>query len=498
MQDKRDINTEKLIEDTVEKPENDSQNKMSEVSVKFGLKSFLTVVGILLAVVIAVGILTYVIPAGTYDTETVDGKIRIIAGTFRYLDESEITTRLPVWRWFTAPFEMIFLGSNSSLCLQIIALLLILGGTFKVLQESGGLVSLVRILIGKLYKRRYLAIWVITFVLMFLSAVFGLQEQFLILYPLFSMLCTAMNWSNFTAISFILITSGVGFTTAITNPFTVMQAANHAGVSVTDGVWYRIVIFLALYALTAAFMTFMAKNDEKKCVKKFDIENFTLTTEEEKAEDKKKAIMITALFSIALLGVLVAISVPALRGMSMIIMAAAFIVGTVIIGRKLLGSFKRMGKEFLVGMKDVAPSLIIIILAFSITYIAERGSILHTVFNYIYTMMEGTSPYVSVLLLYLFVLVIEFFIPSGSAKAALIIPLLTLGDLGISTNVIILTYLFADGYTNVLFPTCGTLLIGLGLADVSFTEWIKKTIVFQLVLLVASVGFLMLAVAFGY
>lgn len=498
MENKREIEGKTELNASIENTENASSSKMNEVSVKFGLKSFLTVVFILLAVVIVVGVLTYVIPAGAYETETVDGKTRIIAGTFRYLDESEITTRLPVWRWFTAPFEMIFLGSNSSLCLQIIALLLILGGTFKVLQESGGLVSLVRILIGKLYKKRYLAIWVITFVLMFLSAVFGLQEQFLILYPLFFMLCTAMNWSNFTAISFILITSGVGFTTAITNPFTVMQAANHAGVSVTDGIWYRIIIFLVLYALTAAFMTFMAKNDEKKCINKFDIANFTLTTPAEKAEDKKKAIMITLLFSIALLGVLIAICVPALRGTSMIIMAAAFIVGTVIIGRKLLGSFKRMGKEFLVGMKDVAPSLIIIILAFSITYIAERGCVLHTIFNYIYTMMEGTSPYVSVLLLYLFVLVIEFFIPSGSAKAALIIPLLTLGDLGISTNVIILTYLFADGYTNVLFPTCGTLLIGLGLADVSFTEWIKKTIVFQLILLVASIGFLMLAIAFGY
>lgn len=475
-----------------------TESKMSEVSVKFGLKSFLTVVGILIAVILAVGILTYVIPAGSFDTEKVNGKTQIIQGTFHYLTDAEVTTRLPVWRWFTAPFEMLVLGSNSGLCLQIIALLLILGGTFKVLQESGGLVSLVRILIGKLYKKRFLAIWVITFVLMLLSAVFGLQEQFLILYPLFYMLCTAMNWSNFTAISFILVTSGVGFTTAITNPFTIMQAANHAGVSVTDGMWYRIIIFFALYAVTASFMTFMAKRDEKKATTKFDIENFTLTTDEEKIADKKKAIMITLLFAIALLGVMVAICIPALRSLSMIIMGGAFIIGTIIIGRKLLGSFKSMGKEFLSGMKDVAPSLVIIILAFTITYIAERGCILHTIFNYIYTMISGTSPYVSVLLLYLFVLVIEFFIPSGSAKAALIIPLLTLGDLGISTNVIILTYLFADGYTNVLFPTCGTLLIGLGLADVSYTEWLKKTIGFQIVLLLASIGFLMLAVCFGY
>lgn len=467
--------------------------KMSEITVKFGLKSFLTVVGILLAVVITVGILTYVIPAGRFD---LDEQGKIIFGSYHLVEN---TTRLPVWRWLTAPFEALVIGEGNMSIIQVIALLLILGGTFKVLQESGGLTSLVRILIEKLYKKRYLAIWVITFVLMFLSAVFGLQEQFLILYPLFYMLCLAMNWSNFTAISFILITSGVGFTTAITNPFTIGTAAINAGISVSDGIGYRIIIFFLLYVVTAFYMTFMAKRDEKNCTKKFNVESFTLVSPEEKIADKRKAKMIILLFSIALLGVLIAIAVKPLRNLSMIIMGAAFIIGTVIVGRLLLGSFKKMGKDFLIGMKDVSPSIVIIILAFSVKYIADRGNILHTIFYYFYNLINGTSPYVGVLLLYLFVLIVEFFVPSASAKAVLIIPLLTLAPIpGISVNTIVLTYLFADGYTNVLFPTCGTLLIGLGLADVSYAEWFKKTIVFQFILLLVSIALLMLAVFFGY
>ena len=98
----------------------------------------------------------------------------------------------------------------------------------------------------------------------------------------------------------------------------------------------------------------------------------------------------------------------------------------------------------------------------------------------------------------MFVLIIEFFIPSASAKAVLIIPMLTLAPIdGISKTIIILTYLFADGYTNVLYPTCGTLLVGLGLANVSFSEWFKKTILFQLGLMIISIAFLMLAVWIG-
>jgi uncharacterized ion transporter superfamily protein YfcC len=137
-------------------------------------------------------------------------------------------------------------------------------------------------------------------------------------------------------------------------------------------------------------------------------------------------------------------------------------------------------------------------IAYGITYIAQEGNILHTIFYYFYHAVTNISPYVAVIILYVFVLIVEFFIPSASAKAVLIIPMLTLAPIeGISKTVIILTYLFADGYTNVLYPTCGTLLVGLGLANVSFAEWFKKTILFQLVLFAISLGFLMLAVFIG-
>ena len=182
----------------------------------------------------------------------------------------------------------------------------------------------------------------------------------------------------------------------------------------------------------------------------------------------------------------------------MVFMAAAFIVGTVIVGKILLGSYKRLFKSFFQGAKDVSPSIVIILIAFGITYIAQQGNILHTIFYYFYNMVTNMSPYLAVVMLYAFVLIVEFFIPSASAKAVLIIPMLTLAPIeGLSKTVILLTYLFADGYTNVLYPTCGTLLVGLGLADVSFAEWFKKTILFQLILFIFSMAFLMLAVFIG-
>ena len=485
-----------------------------DVKLKFGLKSFITVVAILLVVLVAVGVLSYVIPAGRYTIYTTDeSKIgqpfyeyttdeslnkQIVIDSYRELEDWENTTRLPVYRWLISPIEALLFGANSSNMIMIIALLLVLGGTFKVLEESGGLVSLVRVIMEKLQSKRFVSIWAITGVIMILSAVFGLQEQLLILYPVFAMLCTALNWSRFTAISFVLIASGVGFTTAITNPLTIGTATIAAGVSVTDGMWYRCIIFCVMYVITSLFLVSLAKRDEKQAIQKFDVQGFVMVSDEEHIRDVKKSKMIIALFSIALLSVIITTSIAALRSLAMVFMAVAFIVGTVIVGKKLLGTYKQLGKSFVGGIKDVLPSIVIIMVAFGITHIAQQGNILHTIFYYFYNTVTNMSPYVAVVILYVFVLIIEFFIPSASAKAVLIIPMLTLAPIeGVSKTVIILTYLFADGYTNVLYPTCGTLLVGLGLANVSLTEWFKKTILFQLMLFAISLGFLMLAVFIG-
>ena len=491
-----------------------AKSKEMDVKVKFGLKSFITVVAILVAVLVAVGVLTYAIPAGRYTIYTTDPEKaelpfyqyttdeslnkQIVIDSYRELTEEENASRLQAYRWIISPIEALIFGSSSSNMLMIIALLLVLGGTFKVLEESGGLVSLVKVIMTRLQSKRFIAIWVITAVIMILSAVFGLQEQLLILYPVFAMLCTALNWSRFTAISFVLIASGVGFTTAITNPLTIGTASIAAGVSITDGMWYRCIIFCVMYVVTSLFLTHLAKRDEKLATEKFDVEGFVTATDEEHREDLRKAKMIIILFSIALLSVIITTSIASLRSLAMVFMAVAFIVGTVIIGKLLLGTYKRLGICFVKGVKDVLPSIVIIMIAFGITYIAEQGNILHTIFHYFYNSVTNISPYLAVVILYVFVLIIEFFIPSASAKAVLIIPMLTLAPIeGISKTVIILTYLFADGYTNVLYPTCGTLLVGLGLADVSFAEWFKKTILFQIILFALSLGFLMLAVFIG-
>ena len=470
------------------------ENKQLNKEVKFGLKSFLSTCGILLAVVIVVGILTFIVPAGAYQADA-DGKI--IPDSFTFLSES---TRLPVWRWFTAPVEALFIGEGNVNIIMIIAVLLVLAGSFKVLDQSGGLYAIVQVIIQKFYTKRYQLIWVITALMMLLASCFGLQEELLILFPIFLSFSKAMGWSNKMAACLVLVTTGVGFTVATFNPFTVGIASDLAGVTIMDGLWYRTVIFAILYVLTSVYLVFLAKQDEKKNISNALQEEFVTLTDEEKLHYGKKAKKVFSLFIAVLMVIVLASVIPFIAdlGLGMVFMSLTFVVGAFLIGKGSLGSFKAAGKGFLQGAKDLSPSIIIILLAFSVKYIAENGNILHTLFYYCHSYISAQSPYLAVVLLYVLILVFEFFIPGAAAKALLLIPMLTLAPLpGISTNIIILAFLFGDGYTNVLYPTCATLVVGLGLAEVSYVDWLKKTGWFQVVLFLLSIAFLMFAVYIG-
>ena len=70
--------------------------------------------------------------------------------------------------------------------------------------------------------------------------------------------------------------------------------------------------------------------------------------------------------------------------------------------------------------------------------------------------------------------------------------------LGISPQLVILTYCMADGFTDVILPTNPVLLIGLSMANVSYFKWVKWTWKLQTLLFVISVLVLLFGVWIGY
>ena len=171
--------------------------------------------------------------------------------------------------------------------------------------------------------------------------------------------------------------------------------------------------------------------------------------------------------------------------------AAAVITG--IKGKELLYGFTE-------GIKTVAPAIPLIVIVISVAYILNTGKIMHTILYYIYNLIEGMNPYSAILLIFIFIALLEFFIGSGTAKAFLVMPLvLPLSHLiGLSSNSVVLSFCLADGFTNLLYPTSGIMIIAIGIIGVSYTKWLKFSWSLFVIEGVISVAVMMLAVMIGY
>ena len=169
------------------------------------------------------------------------------------------------------------------------------------------------------------------------------------------------------------------------------------------------------------------------------------------------------------LGIVLVLSssfITALQDYTMIIVAAMFLAAGIVSTLAAGMDPKKLGSSFINGLISVLPAVLMILMASSIKYTLTEGKILDTILYYAVA-AAGTLPrWVVILFLYLVVLVMNFFIPSGSAKAFLLLPLIlpVAQIFELSPQLCVMAYAFGDGFSNVLYPTNPVLLISLGLA----------------------------------
>lgn len=260
-----------------------------------------------------------------------------------------------------------------------------------------------------------------------------------------------------------------------------------AGIPVFSGLWLRIIVFVLVYLVLITFIISYAKKIEKHPEKSICYETDKALREKYKLDNGleiladgniKKA---TKAFVLCVSGVLVCIVVDFLLDMSGYIsmpgMAVLFTAGGLIAGYLSGLRGKQLFKSFGKGIKTIAPAIPLIFFILAITYILKEGMIVHTILNYVYGLIQGVSSYAAILMLFAFVVVLEFFIGSGTAKAFLIMPIVApLAQLvGISGNSVVLTFCMGDGFTNILYPTSGIMIIAIGLVNISYGKWLKYT-----------------------
>jgi uncharacterized ion transporter superfamily protein YfcC len=198
--------------------------------------------------------------------------------------------------------------------------------------------------------------------------------------------------------------------------------------------------------------------------------------------------------------ILSSVFITALQDYTIIIAAAMFLAAGVAsmmfaeIGIKILFS------TFWKGLINVFPAVLMILMANSIKYTMTESGMLNVVLGAAVSMATALPKWAVVLFIYFIALVMNFFIPSGSAKAFLLMPLIVpvAQVFGISAQLCVVAYAFGDGFSNAFYPTNPVLLISLGLVDVSYGTWAKWSGKFQLMNLVLTGMLLLIGLAIGY
>ena len=465
----------------------DSPKKGLNISVK----SFITAIIVIFALMVAAYILTLVIPSGEYQrVEDANGNSVIDTSA----DFSYVEGGLPFWKWLLSPILVLGASGNGTL-IAVIIFLLVIGGVFNSLDRCGLIKYMLDSIANKFGKYKYRLLPLITLFFMALGAMVGSFEECVPLVPIVVALSIGLGWDAIVGIGMSLLAVGCGFASGVCNPFTVGVAQELAGLPMFSGAWLRIVAFVLIYLLLVAVLILYAKKIERPVDTNGTLGKFK--------RDKKMnagSIVFVSILGTGILLVLLSGFIPALQDFTMIIVAVTFllagIISTLVSGMKA----PQLLKTFWNGLVSIFPAVIMILMASSIKYTLEEAQVLDTILYGAVGVAEKLPTWSVILFIYLIVLVMNFFIPSGSAKAFMLMPLIVpmAQIFGISPQLCVLAFAFGDGFSNVFYPTNPALLISLGLADVSYGKWFKWSWKFQLLNLIITSGILLFGFAVGY
>ncbi len=463
-------------------------------------RSFVTVVILLGVIILLSGLISFVLPQGSFQR---DEQGTIIPGTYV---QGEIEG-IPFWRVLTAPVRVF--GSSDALTIIMISIfLLVMSGVFNVMDKTGGVSVFVRKLVAKCGKRRIPVICVATLIFMTFGSFFGMFEELVTLLPIMVVVMLSMGFDTMMGLGVCMLAACFGFSAAITNPFSVGLASQFAGISVIDGIWLRIVLFVCVYAIVVGFLLLHIRRISKDPTKSpsFDVDrdklaHLNLDAKEDSPQNKKIFLTYSIFLSIQLVLLVLIAAIRAISDYAIPILAASFLIGGLTSGLCVAKPKKVFDWFFRGGVLSMLPAILLIAMASSVKLILSESNVLDTIMNFVIVKLDTIdSPFVIVLMLYALILFLQVFIGSASAKIFLLLPIvLPISQaLGISPTLVILTYCIADGFTDMILPTNPVLLIGLSMVNVSYGKWVKWTWWLQLLMLVFTVCVLLFASVISY
>lgn len=375
-----------------------------------------------------------------------------------------------------------------------------IGWIDNILDHSGAFGAGISALSRATKGKEYILIIVVTILISLGGTTFGLAEETIALYPILIPVFIAAKYDVLVCIAAIYMGSSIGTMMSTVNPFSVVTAANAAGINFTAGMGFRLAGLIIGTAVTIIYILRYAGRIRKDPTKSLIYEDKERI--EKKFDKHAEDLVMTLRFKIALILFLAAFVVMvygvAIKGWWFEEMTVLFLVTSVIIGIVLRVSEKEFVSKFIEGAGGLIGVGLVIGIARAVNIILETGKVSDTILYKLSGIVSGMNPFLFIVIMMLIFVVLGFFINSSSGLATLSIPIIApLADaVGMPREIIISAYIFGLGMISFITPT-GLILATLDLVDVTYNKWIKFVLPLMGILTVLSMILLILQVAFS-
>jgi uncharacterized ion transporter superfamily protein YfcC len=484
---------------------------------------FPTALTVLVIVLLGVWIAAFFIPAGVYE---LDEEGSPIPGTYHELPScSEVVAdelcadkslehRFDIlWdappnglygvensQGFVSAYEEGFLYGSALIFLFVIAI----GAFITVTMKTGA----IQAGIGRLAMRFRHSPQLLVIVLMLIFALggtsYGMWEETLGFFALLVPLALALNYDRMVAAAMIFLGAGTGVLCSTVNPFATGVASDAAGISITDGLGLRLVMWLVLVPVAIAYVLWygsrVRRDPSKSVVANEEGEVPTGEIEEvPPLTGKQQAILAIFLsaFVIMIYGFVpwhdiwltifdADYPLPTFRDFYFPEATVLFLVFAVIIG--LIAGLGEKGTvdTLMAGAGEFLPAALVIVVARGVTVVMKNTYITDTILHWMEDAVSGTSNVAFIELAWIVNLPIAFLVPSSSGHAALVMPILAPLSVfaDVDTSLSVTAYQSASGFINYITPTSAVVMGGLMLARVGYDRYIRFMIPFLAIMFV--------------
>ena len=448
-------------------------------------------VTILFMITVFITLLTYILPAGEFERELIEGRNRVIPGSYRSIPNTPVG--------FFEMFKAIPLGFK--MAIEVIFVVLSGGIMFGIIEETKAIENAVGTFIYKIgQEKKYLAVIIMTYLYGALGVFVGYEHN-IALIPIAALISLALGGDLILAAGISVGAVTIGFGLSPVNPYTVGVGHKIAELPLFSGALLRsILCFVALSFL--AFYNFkyflkVSKSPDSRLGKDLD-ENGVLFSKP------------LANYSISINNWLVINTF--IIGLGVILygvfnfswyineISAIFLMVTIASGIIAGMNGNRISQTVLKSVSYVAPGAFMVGFATTINVLMQMGHISDTISFHLSEVLKPLPLYLSGIGMSVSQSIINFFIPSGSGQALATLPvMLPLGDIvGLTRQTTILAFQIGDGISNLINPTLGGLIAMLSMCRVPLDKWFRFIFPYTIIVFLFSVVFLIIAVYIGY